>query len=178
MMSWLFLMRSMRAGCGAAALAWTTQPMTCDVGMCCAVTPPGSTVLSCRPAASPGRPSKNHHAVHGDQHNRLRAHERAHSGRDSRHCRALDRDDHQVLNAQACRVVAGVDRRAVFGTVGIHPDEATLAQGTQRLAARHGRQLNLPGRQTRTQPAGEQATDGTDANDSDFLNGRCCAHAR
>ena len=60
MMSWLFLMRSMRAGNGAAALACTTQPMTCEVGMCCAVTPPGSTALSCRPAASPGRPSKNH----------------------------------------------------------------------------------------------------------------------
>ena len=60
MMSWLFLMRSMRAGWGAAALACTTQPMTCEVGMLAAVTPPVSTVWSCRPAASPGSPSKNH----------------------------------------------------------------------------------------------------------------------
>jgi hypothetical protein len=60
MMSWLFLMRSMRAGWGAAALACTTQPMTCAVGMFAAVMPPGSTVLSCKPAATPGSPSKNH----------------------------------------------------------------------------------------------------------------------
>jgi hypothetical protein len=113
------------------------------------------------------------HTVHGHQHDRVWPHERAHGGRHLRHGRPLDRDDHQVLHAQAGRVVAGVHRHAVFGAFGIDPHQATFAQRAQGLAACHGRELHLAGRQTRAQPAGEQATDGADADDGHLAKGRC-----
>ncbi len=100
------------------------------------------------------------HAVHGGQHDRLRAQERPEARGEPRQCLLLEREDHQVLGAEVARIVRGERGRCAQQRVVFVQTPAVIPQRHERGTARQHRHGVRRGQR---QPRAEEAADGSRA---------------